>query len=228
MPRRLIAALSLAAILAAGGLAPTTALAHGGNPNYRSVFGGLSTPLPGVRVRVIGYDALYELRARGISAPVTIYGYDGEPYSRILPDGTVQQNANSRAVYLNNDLYGDAPVPAHAHKGAPVVWKTVDRTATITWHDHRMHYFGKARPAAVKDTHKKTKVFDYAIPLSEGATRSAITGTLFWVGPQDSGFPLDAGVALALLAVGSVVLVVTVRRRRAGSDERRPAGDEAW
>jgi hypothetical protein len=211
-----------AAIALALAVAPTAALAHGGNPNFRSVFHRLSTPLPGVQVQVIGYDSLYELRSTA-KQTVTIYGYDGEPYSRILPDGTVQQNTNSPAVYLNNDEFGTAPVPAHAHKGAAVAWKTVDKTATITWHDHRMHYLGKGKPPKVTDSHKKTKVFDYRIPLAEGATRSNIEGTLFWVGPAGGGFPLGAGIALAVLVLGGAALVITVRRRRAAQAE-----NEAW
>jgi hypothetical protein len=215
-PRRAatIALVAVAALV----VVPVAALAHGGNPNFRSVFNGLSTPLPGVEVQVIGYDSLYELRSTA-KQPVTIYGYDGEPYSRILPDGTVQQNTNSSAVYLNNDEFGTAPVPAHAHKGAPVVWKTVDKTASITWHDHRMHYIGTGKPPKVTDTHKKTKIFDYKIPIAEGATRSDITGTLFWVGPAGGGFPVGAGIAFAIILLGSAVLVVTVRRRRAAPAE---------
>jgi hypothetical protein len=208
--------MALLALAAALLLAPSAALAHGGNPNFRSVFNGLSTPLPGVKVRVIGYDSLYELRSTA-KEPVTIYGYDGEPYSRILPDGTVQQNTNSPAVYLNNDEFGTAPVPAHAHKGAPVVWKTVDKTATITWHDHRMHYIGRGKPPKVTDTHTKTKIFDYTIPIAEGPTRSNITGMLFWVGPAGGGFPMGAGIAFAIILLGSAVLVITVRRRRAAA-----------
>jgi hypothetical protein len=212
------ASLRRAAVLALAVLAtvPAAALAHGGNPNFRSIFNGLTTPLPGVRVQVIGYDSLYEVRSTARQT-VTIYGYDGEPYSRILADGTVQQNTNSPAVYLNNDEFGTAPVPAHAHKGAPVVWRTVDKTGTITWHDHRMHYIGTGKPPIVKDTHKKTKIFDYKIPLAEGATKSDITGTLFWVGPAGGGFPVGAGIAFAVLLLGSAVLVVTVRRRRAAA-----------
>jgi len=215
VPLRRATILALVA-LASFAAVPSAALAHGGNPNFRSIFNGLSTPLPGVNVQVIGYDSLYELRSSA-GQPVTIYGYDGEPYSRILPDGTVQQNTNSPAVYLNNDEFGTAPVPAHAHKGAPVVWKTVDKTATITWHDHRMHYIGTGKPPKVTDTHKKTKIFDYKIPIAEGSTKSDITGTLFWVGPAGGGFPVGAGIAFAVILLGSGVLVVTVRRRRRGT-----------
>jgi hypothetical protein len=224
VPLRRATTLALLALAATLVLAPAAALGHGGNPNFRSIFNGLSTPLPGVEVEVIGYDSLYELRSSA-KQPVTIYGYDGEPYSRILPDGTVQQNTDSPAVYLNNDEFGTAPVPANAHKGAPVVWKTVDKTATITWHDHRMHYIGTGKPPKVTDTHKKTKIFDYAIPISEGATKSNITGTLFWVGPAGGGFPIGAGIAFAIVLLGSAVLVVTVRRRRAAGAVPDPGAD---
>jgi len=199
-----------------------SALAHGGNPNFRSVFDRLSVPLPGVKVAVIGYDSLYELRSTA-KETVTIYGYEGEPYSRILPDGTVQQNTNSPASYLNNDIYGTAPVPANAHRGAPAVWKTVDKTGTIIWHDHRMHYNGKGRPPKVTDAHRKTKIFDYSIPISEGSQRSAIKGTLYWVGPAGGSFPIGAGIAFAVLVLGCLMLVIFVRRRRS----RAPA-EEAW
>ena len=220
---RRTSALAVLAVALLG--APSAALAHGGNPNFRSVFHRLSTPLPGVKVQVIGYDSLYELRSTA-KQPVTIYGYEGEPYSRILPGGTVQQNTNSPAVYLNQDLYGTAPVPAHAHKGAPVVWKTVNKTGTITWHDHRMHYIGTGKPPKVTDVHKKTKIFDYTIPLSEGATHSNIVGTLFWVGPAGGSFPLGAGIALAVIVLGSIALVVVVRRRRALGEDAEDGDDD--
>jgi hypothetical protein len=211
MARRLPALVLLSVATAL--LAPVAALAHGGNPDYRSVFHRLDPALPGVQVQVIGYDAFYEVRSTA-RQPVTVYGYEGEPYSRILPDGTVQQNVNSPAVYLNQDFYGTSSVPAHAHDGAPVVWRTVDKTGTITWHDHRMHWLAKSRPPQVKNEHAKTKVFDYRIPISEGSTRSAIEGTLFWVGPSGGGFPVAAAVALIVLATGSIALVLVVRRRR--------------
>jgi hypothetical protein len=216
MARRLPAALLLAS-LATALLAPGAALAHGGNPDFRSVFHRLDPALPGVHVQVIGYDAYYEVRSTA-REPVTIYGYEGEPYSRILPGGTVQDNVNSPAVYLNQDFYGTTSIPAHARAGAPVVWRTVDKTGAITWHDHRMHWLAKGRPPQVADEHARTKVFDYRIPISEGSTRSAIEGTLFWVGPAGGGFPVGAAIALAALVAGSLALVLVVRRRRAAAE----------
>jgi hypothetical protein len=42
-----------------------------------------------------------------------------------------------------------------------------------------------------------------------------VTGTLWWAGEQGRGMPAAAAPALAVLALGTVVLVVLVRRRRA-------------
>jgi hypothetical protein len=212
-----------AVVVAVATCAATNAYAHQGNPNFRSVFRGLKPPLAGVKVEVIGYDSLYQLRSTA-QQTVTIYGYNREPYSRILPDGTVQQNLNSPAVYLNESLFATADVPAHAHAGAPAVWKTIDKTGTIQWHDHRMHYAATGTPPQVKDKHKKTKIFDYSIPVSEGSTHSAIHGTLYWVGSAGGGFPAAAGVLFALLLIGSGAAFVATRRRR--RDQGTPDGDE--
>ena len=43
---------------------------------------------------------------------VVVEGYDGEPYLRFRADGTVQENQNSPATYLNRNRYAGAEVPA--------------------------------------------------------------------------------------------------------------------
>ena len=40
-----------------------------------------------------------------------VEGYEGEPYVRIQPDGTVEINQDSPSFYLNQDRFGEAPVP---------------------------------------------------------------------------------------------------------------------
>ena len=42
---------------------------------------------------------------------VTVYGYQHEPYARVLADGTVELNTNSPAYYLNQNFFG--LIPAH-------------------------------------------------------------------------------------------------------------------
>jgi hypothetical protein len=211
-PRR-AALLALVVALAV----PALAQAHGGNPNFRSVFRTITPAMPGVTAEVLGYDEYYQLTSHSPNV-VTVYGYDGEPYLRILPNGTTQQNVNSPAVYLNVDRLGTAPVPAHASSHAPVVWRTMDRTGRLTWHDHRIHYAGSGTPPQVKHSGRRTKIFDYRIPIADGATKGDIEGTLYWVGPSGGGLPIGAIVAFAVLLLGGVALVVVVRRRRGASD----------
>ena len=60
--------------------------------------------VPGVEVEVRNYDASSSWSQRR-QHEVLIYGYEGEPYARMLADGTVQVNQRSPATYLNEDRY---------------------------------------------------------------------------------------------------------------------------
>lgn len=234
MHARSIRSAALAVIVAVA--AAPAASAHSGNPNFRSVLKtpALAPQLPGVTIDVVGYDSFMHIRSTA-SKPVIIYGYQGDQYARILPDGTVQENHNSPAYWLNQDRFGTTPVPPTATVRAAPDWRTVDKTGQLTWHDHRMHWMVKSTPTNVHDTSKKTKVFDYRIPLSEGASKAQIQGTLFWVGQPGgpSGVAIGAMVALVLLAAAGSVLVVR-RRRGAGTGGQgdaaaaAPAAKEAW
>lgn len=214
-----IAALALLALAAP---APQ-ALAHGGaSVNYLSTI--RSAPeAPGVSVAVRDRDDRLEVRNRGRST-VVVYGYDREPYARLLPGGRVQVNQRSPALYLNEDRYAQADVPGRASAKARPRWKTVNATGTFEWHDHRIHYMAKERPAKVTDPDRRTKVFDWRVPLRVDGRPAAVAGDLYWVPRPGGGFPLAAGVALGALIVASAVLVVVVRRRRRGSSPAR----EAW
>lgn len=218
--------LRLGAVLVAVLLAlPGVALAHEGNPDYRSQINSVRPSVPGISFQVLNYDADMELVDQD-GHEVLIYGYEGEPFARVLPDGTVQKNQRSPATFLNVDRYAEAPVPKSVDADAPPVWKTVDDSGTLRWHDHRMHYMSTGTPPQVKDEAKRTKVFDYEIPLRIDGRRGAIDGTLFWVGPADtSKLPfLIAGIAIVVLGVGAVLLV----RRRRDPDPGPPRSKEAW
>ncbi|HYG97324.1 MAG TPA: hypothetical protein VD741_09495 [Solirubrobacterales bacterium] len=207
-------------------LLASPALGHEGNPDYRSEIDAVRPHVPGVGFEVLNYDADIELVAED-GHEVLVYGYDGEPYARVLSDGTVQKNRRSPATYLNVDRYAEAPVPEIADSSAPPDWETVDESGTLRWHDHRAHYMAKDTPPQVTDESERTKVFDYEIPLRIDGRRGAIEGTLFWVGPADTAkTPFLVGGAAILLLAAAVVLIVR-RRRRADEDEGRPAR-EAW
>jgi LPXTG-motif cell wall-anchored protein len=202
------------------------ALGHGGNPDYRSEIDAVKPDVPGVEFEVQGYDSHMALVDKS-GHQVTIYGYDGEPYARILKDGTVQLNQRSPATFLNEDRFAEVDVPRSADPGAPPVWKTVDDSGTLVWHDHRMHYMAQGTPPRVTDESKRTKVFDYEIPLRIDGRKGAIDGTLFWVGPADTSKTpfLIVGAAIVLLG-GAGVLIF--RRRRGEADEGEHPAKEAW
>lgn len=208
--------------------APSAPAHAGGNPNYRSVIDRVTPKVPGVIFEVLAYDAYFELRDQD-GHEVVVYGYEGEPYARVLKDETVQVNERSPAYYLNETRYPEEQeVPPAANAKAAPKWKAVGNSGIFLWHDHRMHYGSTATPPQVKDASRKTKVFDYEIPLRIDGRKGAIDGTLYWVGsPNPSKLPFIIG-ALAILVVGGA-LVLVVRRRRGPEDESKdePA-KEAW
>jgi hypothetical protein len=206
-----------------------SALGHaGGNPNYRSVIDRVTPDVPGVHFEVLAYDAYMELLDQS-RHEVVIYGYEGEPYARVLKDGTVQVNERSPAYYLNESRYPvESTVPPSANAKAPPRWKTVSSDGTFLWHDHRMHYGSTAVPPQVSDQSRKTKVFDYEIPLRIDGRKGAIHGTLYWAGvPNPSRLPFIL-IGLAIVVAGGV-LVLFVRRRKGPDDDigDEPA-KEAW
>ncbi len=111
--KRLTRAFALATLTLA--VVPQLAAAHQGNPNFRSVVRGFSPPVPGLSVQVLGYDAFLQL-VNKTGRQVVIYGYDGEPYARLLADGTVQTNQRSPALYLNEDRFAAVQVPPIAKR----------------------------------------------------------------------------------------------------------------
>ena len=208
--RRLICALALG--LLAATVATTQAFAHQGNPNFRSEVTAIDPAVPGLSAEILNYDADIAL-TNDSDATVLVEGYEGEPYLRFAPDGTVEANLNSPAYYLNTDRYGQADVPDDAKPGAEPDWKVVAGTGEFSWHDHRSHYMSTSTPPQVTDESRKTRIFDYEIPIRVDGRPGAIAGTLYWVGSP--GFPVLPFVLLAIAAIAAVIVVIVVRRRRA-------------
>jgi hypothetical protein len=221
---RLIAAVSALIALAA---APA-ANAHQGNPNYRSVIDEVSPKLPGVRLQVLNLDDRLELQNTS-GKTVVVKGYQGEPYARILGDGTVQVNHNSPAFYLNDDRTSTGKVPASASAGATPDWQVVDRAGRFQWHDHRIHWMSAIPPQQVKDKSKRTKVFDWKVPVQVGTTKGSVDGTLFWAGTGGGGAPVGAYAGLAAFALLGLGAVVVARRRRGDLEPAAATAEaEAW
>ena len=194
---------------------------QGSNYNYRSYITSITPKIKGLSVEVLEFADRLLLR-NNTGRTVTIYGYSEEPYARVQPDGAAELNMNAPAVYLNTNFYADVKVPSFASPTAPPKWEVVDRAGQFEWHDHRIHYTSPALPLQVKNTSKRTKIFNWSVPISVGTQRGAIDGELYWV-PESSKAPVGAIVALVLILLGGVALVVVVRRRRA-----RTAPLDAW
>jgi hypothetical protein len=208
---------------------------QGSNFDYRSYITSITPKVPGLSLEVLEFADRILLR-NGTGKTVTIYGYSGEPYARVQPNGTTEQNVRSPAVYLNTSFYGNVTVPASANASLPPKWVVVDRTGQFEWHDHRIHWMSPVTPPQVKDKSKRTKIFDWSVPIAVGAQKGVVDGQLFWV-PDNSKAPTAAIVAFAVLILLALAFVVWVRRRRARSGAgtggedgvgKPSTGGEAW
>jgi hypothetical protein len=219
---RTVIAAAAAVLVLAG--APYAA-AHSGNPNMRSEVTAITPQTDGVTVEVLNYDDRLELHNTS-GEDVVIEGYRGEPYARVLADGTVQVNTNSEAYYLNDDRYGDVQVPKGLAKTPK--WKQLSRSGRFEWHDHRMHWMSQSKPPQVKDENAKAHIFDWTVPIAIGGTKGQIAGTLDWVPLPGGGLPtgLIFGSAAVLIALCIGVFFLRRRRDTGASEDREPA--EAW
>ncbi len=213
---------------------------QGSSPNYRSLITAVSPAVPGVSLQVLQFSDRLQLRNRS-GRTVTIEGYEGEPYARVLADGTVEVNKRSPAYFLNQSFYGNVTVPASASAKAAPEWTVVDRTGQFEWHDHRIHWMSPALPPQVKDKGKRTLIFDWHVPIAVGAQRGTVAGQLYWT-PEASSAPVAAIALGAAIVVLGLALVLVTRRRRgrpqppgADAGEAEPTGAgaqsgrrEAW
>jgi hypothetical protein len=215
-------------------IAAPVALAHQGNPNYRSQVTSVTPSTPNLRLSVLNFDDRL-LMENFSGKPVVIMGYDDKPYARILADRTVQVNTNSPAYYLNDDRYADVPVPKGL--GSQPRWKTESRSGRFQWHDHRMHWMGKSDPPQLKDKSKRTHIFDWRVPITVGGQRGDIAGTLTWVPLSGGSIPAGTiGGIAGLLIAGSLAVFLLRRRRFADEGEGEGEGGgghgdspaEAW
>src|SRR5690349_6854192 len=117
-----VAAASAAALLA---IAAPVAMAHEGNPDYRSVVDQVDPEANGLQAEVVNFDDSLRL-VNHSDEDVVIEGYEGEPYARLLADGSVELNRNSTAYYLNDDRFAESEVPDDVDPDAAPGWELVD------------------------------------------------------------------------------------------------------
>lgn len=166
--------------------------------DYRSRVDAIEPAAAGVGAEVVGGDAFLELTVDR-SHEVVVTGYQGEPYLRFRPDGTVQRNRRSPAMYVNDSRDAVAQVPASADPEADPYWETVADGGAYAWHDHRIHWMGSERPDGAEPG-EWTK--PWTVDIEVDGTPTRINGTLALV---DGVSPLP-WLALGLAAAAAVVI----------------------
>jgi hypothetical protein len=194
-------------------LAGPAAADPAGPTNYDSVLHGVEAadgePVPAV-LEVIGGDAFLVLRVDpGVGAEVP--GYEGEPYLRVGPDGTVELNERSPARWLNEAQLGsvDVDVPPQADAEASPVWQAVADDGVYAWHDHRIHWMSASAPPQVDTGARQAQpVMDWEVPFVVDGRDVVARGELVWYpGPS----PL-AVVGLVALTLGAGLALAFARR----------------
>lgn len=180
-------------------------------------------PAPeGVEFSIVGGDAFLRAEVEP-GVELVVMGYFGEPYLRVLPDGTVEENAVSPSVVLNEDRYGTVLEYDRDDAQLPPEWRVVGTDGTWAWHDHRIHWMTKAPPPgrAPGDL-----VFgEVTVPVSVDGTATTLFVSLEWLErplPLAAAVGLVAGLAavwlprrrtdLVLLATSALAFVVGLRQ----------------
>jgi hypothetical protein len=175
-----------------------------GPTDYRSELLGMAPPSDAVRIGFVGGDAFLELSvAPGHEVEVT--GYQGEPFIRVEPDGTVLEDRATPTWALSQDRFGDVDVP---DAGAPPDWQEVASSGRYAWHDHRAHWMGRSAPPG---SSPGDQILEAVIPLTvDGRSIDVTVASYRATGPSAWSW-----LAVALAAsLGAVLSVLAVRTGR--------------
>lgn len=197
-----------------------SASAHQLGPNYETLVTSVAPKVSGLTAQVVPGEGQLRLTNRS-RMRVIVSGYDDEPYLRFDVGGRVYVNERSPAHYLNQDVYARSKVPKIADPAALPIWKSVADDGTYAWHDHRIHWMSPRPPDSVKAAKRRTKIFDWRVPIAVNGRSGRIAGSLYWL-PESTASPLASILVFAICAI--VVLTcagVWLRRTR-------DAEGEAW
>jgi hypothetical protein len=179
MPRRCarwLAAIGLGLAIC-GSASP--ALADAARPgDTRSQVDALEPPADGVILDIIGGDAFLRLRVEP-GHEVLVPGYQGEPYLRVLVDGTVQENRRSPASVINQDRYGDGADDLPVWQdGMEPDWRVIGTGGEVLWHDHRVHWMARTAPPTISP---EGLVQRWEVPIVVDGVDVVVQGSLYRV-----------------------------------------------
>jgi hypothetical protein len=154
-------------------------------------------PDPGwFTVATSGGDAFLEV-AVDEGHELVVLGYEGEPYLRFNPDGTVEENQQSPATYINAERYGSNELAPEELQGAEVaelepVWEQVASGGSFAWHDHRSHFMGGDVPDG--------GTIDWEVPMVADGEEVTVAGVMTHEG-STSPVPWYALAVVVLIAL---------------------------
>ena len=202
MTSRLVLIAVLASTLVAG-LSSPAAADPAGPTDFQNEILRVEPAPEGVAFSIVGGDAFLRAEVE-TGTELVILGYFGEPYLRVLADGTVEENAVSPSVVLNEDRYGSSVDYDRADAQLPPEWRIVGESGTWAWHDHRIHWMAESPPPgrAPGDL-----VFgEVTVPVEVDGVPTTVFVSLSWL---ERPFPLASVAGLAL----GVALAWTQRHR---------------
>ena len=135
---------------------------------------------------------------------MVVLGYEGEPYLRFSADGTVEQNLNSPATYINDDRYGANDLAPERLQGVDVTtlepdWEEVATDGSFAWHDHRTHEMRPDSPVARGESYP----WSAPVLLEVDGTTVEVNGEITF---EDDVSPLPWFVLALLVGVAMVLL----------------------
>ncbi len=205
--RLVVRTLGLVALVLLGTASPAAA-DPAGPSDFRSEIIAITPEVDGVEAEIKGGDSFLQLTvAEGIE--VEVPGYEGEPYLRFRADGTVERNRLSSSTYVNEDRDGAGEIPAEVQAAGPDAdpdWEVVAEDGTYAWHDHRVHWMGKASPQVPRGETLGGQYDPWTVELLVDGEPVEITGRVTY---EETVTPLPW---LALAAVAAAALVLLGKR----------------
>jgi hypothetical protein len=174
-----------------------------GPTNYQSEVVEIDPAVSGFDVEIVGGDS-FVLLTVDPGVTVEIVGYNGEPYLRVLSDGSVEENAASPSKYVNEERFGRVELPDDVDAMAAPRWEVVASGGSFAWHDHRTHWMN---PVAPPGRGPGDQVAEGVVPLLVDGLEVDVTVVSIWQSAP-SVVPIVLGF---LLGAALVYLVIRLR-----------------
>ncbi len=205
--RRIASAIGAALVIVGLGAGPASAHSAGNTPasNYVSRVIGIKPPTDSFTAKTVEAGSRIEITWR-TGPDVVVLDYEGFDYLRLGADG-VFENSQSRAVYVNANRQGSAPIPEGLHPEGPPEWRRISSGHVARFHDHRVHYMGAEPPPQVRQARQRNHlVQDFSIEVRRAGVTHSVLGSVRWI-PGPSPLPaLGLGAAAGVLSAAAIVL----------------------